>query len=114
MDARRLGAIIALYERAVGLYATMVNVNAYHQPGVESGKRAAAEVLTLQAQILAWLRARPGESFAAEPLAEAIGSDDPESVMRVLRHLAANPHHGIERTLAAKAAPWDAAYAAKT
>ncbi len=114
VDARRLGAIIALYERAVGLYATMVNVNAYHQPGVESGKRAAAEVLTLQAQILAWLRARPGESFAAEPLAEAIGSDDPESVMRVLRHLAANPHHGIERTLAVQAAPWDAAYAAKT
>ena len=28
-----VGAIIALYERAVGLYAALVNVNAYHQPG---------------------------------------------------------------------------------
>jgi len=27
-----VGAIIALYERAVGLYASLVNINAYHQP----------------------------------------------------------------------------------
>ena len=25
--------MVALYERAVGLYANLVNVNAYHQPG---------------------------------------------------------------------------------
>ena len=30
-----VGALIALYERAVGLYANLVNVNAYHQPGLE-------------------------------------------------------------------------------
>ncbi|HWR73407.1 MAG TPA: glucose-6-phosphate isomerase, partial [Nitrospirota bacterium] len=30
LDARALGALIALYERAVGLYASLVNVNAYH------------------------------------------------------------------------------------
>jgi glucose-6-phosphate isomerase len=40
--------LIALYERAVGLYASLVDVNAYHQPGVEAGKRAAAEVLAVQ------------------------------------------------------------------
>ena len=38
-----VGALIALYERAVGLYAELVNVNAYHQPGVEAGKKAATE-----------------------------------------------------------------------
>ena len=38
VDARRLGALIALFERTVGLYASLVNVNAYHQPGVEAGK----------------------------------------------------------------------------
>jgi glucose-6-phosphate isomerase len=39
-----VGALIALYDRAVGFYATLVNINAYHQPGVEAGKKAAAGV----------------------------------------------------------------------
>lgn len=30
---RSVGALVALYERAVGIYASLVNVNAYHQPG---------------------------------------------------------------------------------
>ena len=47
VSARTLGALIALYERAVGLYATLVNINAYHQPGVEAGKKAAGVVLQL-------------------------------------------------------------------
>ncbi|MBN9619602.1 MAG: galactokinase, partial [Actinobacteria bacterium] len=36
VDARSVGALIALFERAVGLYATLVDINAYHQPGVEA------------------------------------------------------------------------------
>ena len=47
-----VGALIALYERAVGLYASLINVNAYHQPGVEAGKKAAGAVLQLQGAIL--------------------------------------------------------------
>ena len=47
-----LGALIALYERAVGLYASRININAYHQPGVEAGKKAAGDVLKIQQQIL--------------------------------------------------------------
>ncbi|CAI5983734.1 unnamed protein product, partial [Closterium sp. NIES-65] len=53
VDAATVGAIIALYERATGLYASLINVNAYHQPGVEAGKKAAAEVLTLQKRVQA-------------------------------------------------------------
>jgi len=53
VDAWHLGVLIALFERAVGLYAELIDVNAYHQPGVEAGKLAAAEALRLQAQILA-------------------------------------------------------------
>ncbi len=53
LDAFHLGALIALHERAVGLYAELVDVNAYHQPGVEAGKLAAAEVLALQARLVA-------------------------------------------------------------
>lgn len=33
VTARSVGAMIALYERAVGIYASLVNINAYHQPG---------------------------------------------------------------------------------
>ena len=34
-----VGALIALFERAVGLYASLVGINAYHQPGVKQAKR---------------------------------------------------------------------------
>ena len=37
----QLGLLIALFERAVSFYASLVNINAYHQPGVEAGKKAA-------------------------------------------------------------------------
>jgi glucose-6-phosphate isomerase len=42
VDARTVGRLIALYERAVGFYASLVNINAYHQPGVEAGKKGSA------------------------------------------------------------------------
>jgi glucose-6-phosphate isomerase len=38
VDARTVGALIALFERAVGFYASLIGINAYHQPGVEAGK----------------------------------------------------------------------------
>jgi glucose-6-phosphate isomerase len=53
VDAYSLGALIALYERAVGLYAAHIGINAYNQPGVEAGKKAADSALRLQADILA-------------------------------------------------------------
>src|SRR5207302_9017309 len=33
VDPRIIGALIALFERAVGFYGSLVNINAYHQPG---------------------------------------------------------------------------------
>ena len=76
VDARSVGALIALFERAVGLYASLVGVNAYHQPGVEAGKKAAAGVLTLQARVVAALGpvARDADGLAAA--AGAPDSDD--------------------------------------
>ena len=90
LDARSLGALIALYERAVGLYASLVNVNAYHQPGVEAGKKAAAAVLELQRRAVKRLRANEGP-MAVEELAAALNADDQaETLHHVLEHLAAN------------------------
>lgn len=88
VDARSVGALIALFERAVGLYAGLVGINAYHQPGVEAGKKAAATVLALQARVIATLSRTPQ---TADQIAAAIG--DPasaESIHLILEHLAAN------------------------
>ena len=97
LDARTLGALIALYERAVGFYATLVNVNAYHQPGVEAGKKAAAAVLALQTKAVALLASRAGEALDAQEVARAIGEPDrAESVHHILEHLSSNKR-GIAR-----------------
>jgi glucose-6-phosphate isomerase len=83
-----VGALIALFERAVGLYAGLVGINAYHQPGVEAGKKAAAGVLALQAKVLAALTDAPQ---TAEQVAAAAGAPEAaESVFLILEHLAAN------------------------
>ncbi|MCC6680540.1 MAG: glucose-6-phosphate isomerase [Phycisphaeraceae bacterium] len=90
LDARTLGALIGLYERAVGLYASLVNINAYHQPGVEAGKKAAAAVLDLQKKAVACLRDRASEALTAEQIAQAIGAPDVETIEHICEHLAAN------------------------
>jgi glucose-6-phosphate isomerase len=95
VDPATLGALIALFERAVGLYALLVNINAYHQPAVESGKRAAGQVLELQRKLCVELRAQRGTALGIAELAQATDSDDRETVFWIMRHLAANPHHGI-------------------
>ena len=98
VSGRSIGMLIALYERAVGLYARLVGVNAYHQPGVEAGKKAAAAVLALQAKVLADLGAQRGAFRTAERIAAALGApDETETVFKVLEHLAANPDHGVAR-----------------
>ena len=81
-----VGALVALYERAVGFYASLVNVNAYHQPGVEAGKKAAATLLKLQATVRAALSQNPQTA----PQIAAPLDADAEAVYHVLVHLAAN------------------------
>jgi len=98
LDARSIGVLIALFERAVGLYAELIDVNAYHQPGVKAGKKAAGAVLDLQRKVLGYLRQSPGTALTAEQIAQAI--DEPqaaECVYHLLEHAAANPDHGVHR-----------------
>jgi glucose-6-phosphate isomerase len=84
--AFHVGALIALYERAVGFYGSLVDVNAYHQPGVEAGKKAATRILQLQPKILAQLST---SGTTADAIAGKIEAD-PEDVYHALLHLAAN------------------------
>jgi glucose-6-phosphate isomerase len=88
VDARTIGVLIALFERAVGYYGTLVNVNAYHQPGVEAGKKAAAAVLDLQAKVLSALT---DSAQTADQIAAKIGQpDSAETAQLLLEHLSAN------------------------
>jgi glucose-6-phosphate isomerase len=92
-----VGALIALFERAVGLYAELIDVNAYHQPGVEAGKKAADDVLRLQRAILARLKSISPRAESPTEIAVALRSpDDAESIFLVLRRLAANPRRGVQ------------------
>jgi glucose-6-phosphate isomerase len=98
VSPRTLGMLIALYERVVGFYATLININAYHQPGVEAGKKAAGGVIALKQKITATLQAAPGEFFTAEELAARIGADtSAEPVFKILEHLSANRGSGLRK-----------------
>jgi len=85
-----VGALIALYDRAVGFYGSLVNVNAYHQPGVEAGKKAAAAVLELQQQVVAALETAEGSLSLSELASKAGAPEEVEAIYKILRHLAAN------------------------
>jgi glucose-6-phosphate isomerase len=90
VSASSVGMLIALFERAVGLYAQLISVNAYHQPGVEAGKKAAAEVLKVQGQALSFVQAS-SQAVSVDEIAVGIG--DPgavEVVFKIVRHLVAN------------------------
>lgn len=95
LDAAALGRLIALFDRAVGLYAALIGINAYHQPGVEAGKKAAERVIRIQGQVLDALAAASGP-LTVEEAARAADVEEVETVYRLLRHLAANPR-GVSR-----------------
>ncbi len=97
VTAHTLGQLIALFERAVTFYASLVNINAYHQPGVEAGKAAAATFLDLLNQVRGQLTA--DKKTALEVAAEI--KADAEAVYHSLVHLANNG----EVTLTEEATP---------
>lgn len=91
-----VGVLIALYERTVGLYAGIVNINAYHQPAVESGKRAAQFTVDIQRQVLNYLKQNTNVKFTADELARMLElREETELVFKVLEHLSCNRIHGV-------------------
>ncbi len=90
LNPRMVGALIALYERAVGLYGFLINVNAYHQPGVEAGKKAAAAVLDLQRKICQIIEQEKTPLSLVELAKKAGELDQIEVIYKILRHLHAN------------------------
>ena len=88
LDEHALGALIALFERAVSLYGELINVNAYHQPGVEAGKKAAAVVLDVQSRLEQLLA--DGQERSLDELQAQLQLASPDAAYWILRHLAAN------------------------
>lgn len=83
-----LAALIALFERAVGLYAELLNLNAYHQPGVEAGKKAASGSLELQKRILSQLQRAQGAMTVPELAAVLMVEGQEAELFYLCRHLA--------------------------
>ncbi len=84
-----VGMLIALYDRTVGLYASLININAYHQPGVEAGKKAASKILQIKADILKLLE--NGAEMSADEIAREIKlENEQEIVFKLLLHLECN------------------------
>jgi glucose-6-phosphate isomerase len=98
VDPQTVGLLIALFERAVGFYASFIHINAYHQPGVEAGKKAAGNVLAIQGAILNFLKANVSKPFTAEEISKSIGhEEDVETVFKILEHLSSNKVRGIKK-----------------
>lgn len=100
VSAFTIGVLIALFERAVGIYAVLININAYHQPGVQAGKAAADAILQLQSKVFAFLRSNRGNSFSAEEIADKLGlATEVERIFKLCNHLSQNPDRGIAKQI---------------
>ena len=93
-----VGMLIALFERAVGFYASLVNINAYNQPSVEAGKKAAGNVITIQRRVLEVLSKQPQMPFTAAEIASKIqANNEIETVFKICEHLSLNPDRNIKK-----------------
>lgn len=98
IDESSVAGLIALYERAVGYYATLTNINAYHQPGVEAGKKAAGIAIDLARGIVDTLKSAKGQPLDAPSIAAALGKPaKTELVFKIALHMAANEKAGIQK-----------------
>ena len=94
-----IGVLVALYERAAGFYASLIGINAYHQPGVESGKKAATRILMIQKQTIAALKSNPGKPQTVEQIAATIeNKGEQEHVFKILERLAINRRNQVKKT----------------
>lgn len=110
VSAMSLGALIALFERAVGLYASMIHINPYHQPGVEAGKRAAGRILESQLSALTLIRELGVEALTAAQVATRLGAEPETGILfHILEHLAANDRIRVIRS----GPSWASRYAAR-
>lgn len=88
VSAYNVGQLIAIWERAVGIYAGLININAYHQPAVEYGKKCAGVLIEVKNKAKALLIEKKAPMTAPE-IAKALNADA-QDVFRLLLHLSNN------------------------
>ena len=66
-----------------------MNINAYHQPGVEAGKKAAGAFLDLLSRVRSHLAETGSGGVTAVSMASNLGESDGEAGYHCLNHLAA-------------------------
>lgn len=92
---RSLGQLIALFERAVGFYAALVGINAYHQPGVEAGKKAAQEILDLKTQLLSCMATLDKPETATSIATKMKCKQEVETIFKLLNFLSSNSDQNV-------------------
>ena len=102
----QLGMLIALYERAVAVYAEFININAFHQPGVQAYKLAAKGVLALRAEMIEKLSALGSVTGTAAEIAAKIGRPDDAVVIAGLLDKAAANSPRVTREFCAGCNMW--------
>ena len=98
-----LGMLIALYERAVAVYAEFIHINAFHQPGVQAYKLASKGILALREKLLANL---PSGTATAAEIAAAIGCPDDAVEIGGLLDKAALNTSKVSREFCGKSGVW--------
>jgi len=73
-----LGMIIALYERAVAAYAELININPFHQPGVQAYKLASKTIIDLLSELEKKSSLLSGVTGSAAHIADILGMQDNE------------------------------------
>ena len=109
IDAFHLGVLIALYERAVGFYAGLMQINAYNQPAVEIGKKSASTFIALKNCILQEFKKHPQQFFTVEELAQRIQKTGQyELIFKLVQHLWVNEEHIQAQSV--QEGPWKRRY----
>ena len=95
-----VGMSIAWFETAVGLYASLININANHQPDVQSVKKASNNLIAIQRQVLEFVSKRTHQLFAVIEIAMGIkAGGEVENVFKICEHLSSNPTRSVKKVL---------------
>ena len=106
LDEFSLGQVIALYERAVAIYAEFININAFHQPGVQAYKLAANGILELAAELRdALSKIAPVTGTAAEIAAKTGKADKAVEIAGLLDKAALNTDN-VSRNFDSASGSW--------
>ena len=80
-------------------HSSFININSYHQPGVEAGKKAAGDILDLESKIVVFINENSVFAHSVEAIAKGINAvGEKEKVFLICQHLSAQAERSIRKT----------------